>query len=917
MESTKRMPAAFASALTVLAALLGWCGLVHAQEVASRPALPVPLPIATTQPTTAIIELTTMAATEPATAPTTMATTDPTTGPTTGPTTMVTTEPTTGPTTMATSQPTTSRFSTTRWAASGPSVTDCPLSFNFQDVPIKTVLMYLSETAGMIVVDEAKVEGRVTLLSRQQIDVSEAVSLLDTVLRQKGYAAIRMGRILKIMTIDDAKKDLNPVRSGGDPEKIEPNDSLVTQIIPIKYADAVKLKADITPLIPSSVDIASNASSNTLIVTGTQAVVRRIVEIVKAIDVQMSESSTVKVWQLKYANATNAARLISEIFKEDPQGGQSSQSLFGGGGGGRGGRGGGGGFMLPGLLGGGGANDNSAGKRSVKVNASADDRTNTLVISAAPDVMKVIDGVVQELDKNPVDLQGVFIFRLKNSTAANLEGVLNNIFGTSSGGSSSYGRTSGAYGASTNSRLGGSSMFGGGSGSGSGSRGGSSGSRGGSSRGGSMGGLGSGSSMGNRGTGGTGNRNTGNTGFGGGSYGGSTRGMSAASSAAASELSGQVFVVAEQSTNSLVVTAAVKNFDRVRAIIEDLDRAVPQVLIKVLIAEVTHDGSLDLGMEFSGFNLSSDGNGFKIGTDFNIAARKTGFTFKLAEENVSAAIRAIATVGKLDVLSRPYILTSDNQEATIMVGQVVPQITSSQTTSEGNTINSIQYQDIGIILDVTPHINPQGLVTLDAYTEISTFTGETVQVSETVSQPVYAKRSAQNRVAIRDGQTIVIGGLMQDSNTKTVDKVPFLGDIPGLGLLFQHTVDKKSKTELLMFLTPHVALQPDELEGMSEQEKAGTKALPGAVEQGAFQGHLDGMKRGVSTRPALPQVTIPGQHEATVINTSEDKSRQAKGNDDGDGDASDQPSPAGQSDPAGGHMDGSNHPVAGPSGDSE
>src|SRR5690606_21625864 len=120
----------------------------------------------------------------------------------------------------------------------------------------------------------------------------------------------------------------------------------------------------------------------------------------------------------------------------------------------------------------------------------------------------------------------------------------------------------------------------------------------------------------------------------------------------------------------------------------------------------------------------------------------------------------------------------------------------------GGIINTTEYGDIGILLDVIPHINPDGLVILDVAPEISALTGSSVQLNELVSQPIIAKRSAQSRVGVRDGQTIVIGGLMEDRKTSTVDKVPLLGDIPLLGNLFKRTRNTKAKTELLIFLTP-------------------------------------------------------------------------------------------------------------------
>jgi general secretion pathway protein D len=845
-----------AAALTALILALA---PVWAQEATVPPTPVAPLAPATATPSTAEgTYLVGVMTTLPTPAPTDTQPAVPLATPTSAPTTEPTTEPTTtGPTTSSapttTARSATSRPTTTRLA--GP---DTPISLNFKDAALRSVLEYLSEAAGLVVVEVAHVEGRVTVMSRQNISVDEGVALLDTVLKDKGYAAIRNGRTLKIVTLDQAKKELIPVLSGNDPLKMQSSDRMVTQIIPIRFADAIKLKTDLAALVPSGTDVASNASSNTLIITGTESSIRRIAEIIKAIDVHMSEVSVVKVFQLKYANATSAARLITDVFKEDQTGqpgaapNAGGRRFAGGGAGGLGGFGGGfGGFGGPGggaaAAAPGAAATDETGQRGVKVLASADDRTNTLVVSAAPDVMKVIEGVVKDLDSNPTE-QAVFTYRVKNGRADNMATVLNNIFG-STGGTTAAPAANRVVGSSGS--VFGNSISSTGNRNGSGARGTGLGTGGGSSGTAALGGGG-----GNRGgtTGGT----TANRGGAGAAFtGAGGRGGTGTGAGMMADLTGQVYVVSDVDTNSLLVTTSSKNFDRVKAIIMELDRSVPQVLIKVLIAEVTHDNSLDLGLEFSGMNLfnsalavSPTNNGFAAGTNFNVAAQTNGFTFKLDEKYATAAIHAIAQVSKLDVLSRPYILTGDNQEAQIMVGEDFPFITSSQITTDGQVINTIQYRSVGIILDVTPHINPEGLVTMDVYPEVSTPTGQTVPLNQFAASPVFATRYAQSRVAIRDGQTIVIGGLMRDQITKTVDKVPFLGDIPGLGLLFQHNVDQKSKTELLIFITPHVAQQPGQLKAMTEDELRGTKAVGHAVEEGAFKEHMQGMQRGASTQPA-------------------------------------------------------------------
>jgi general secretion pathway protein D len=314
--------------------------------------------------------------------------------------------------------------------------------------------------------------------------------------------------------------------------------------------------------------------------------------------------------------------------------------------------------------------------------------------------------------------------------------------------------------------------------------------------------------------------------------------------------------VADPDTNSLLVRTASKNFDRVKAILEELDRPTRQVLIKVLLAEVTHDNTTDLGVEFSALNIRIGSSTSSIGTDFGLAAAEGGLIAKTVDVDYTATLRALQTVGRLNVLSRPYILASDNQEASITVGNVVPFITDSRITDLGQTINTIQYRDIGIILYVMPHINPEGLVIMDVAPEISTLTGTTVPISETVDAPVFAKRSALTRVAIRNGQTIVIGGLMEDRLIDTIEKVPGLGDLPGIGVLFRRTIKTKSKTELLIFITPHVAALPEQLQKMAKEEKEGSREFNKDENKEALDEQLKGMLLGATTMPADP-TTMP------------------------------------------------------------
>jgi general secretion pathway protein D len=552
------------------------------------------------------------------------------------------------------------------------------------------------------------------------------------------------------------------VRSGSDPEDIEPTDEMITQIIPLKFADAEQVQQDLQALVPEYAVLEANVSSNALILTDTAANVRRIAEIVRALDSHMATVAEVRVFQLTYAEAGEAASLINEVFQQEEQTSGRSRGGFSRGR-----------FRGPG---GGGGDSDEPVSRAPQVLASADDRTNTLVVSGPADTLDVVAEVVAQLDANPVEEEAVLVYHLKNAQAQNVATVLNDLFGEAAEGSQAL-RTSGRGGDSPFERM-------------------------------------------------------------------RERMAQAAGGTTAAGASGDVYCVADEETNTLLILTAPTNFERLRSILDDLDRPIPQVLIKVLIAEVTWNEDLDLGVEFSVLDVEADGDELSVFTDLGIPAAAEGLIYRMISGDVTVALRALEEVGKLDILSRPHILTSDNQAATITVGQEVPFIRNTRVTEGGDTFNTIEYEDIGIILEVTPHINPEGLVIMDVAPEISTTTAETVPISETVDAAVFAKRSAQTRIAIRDAETIVIGGLMQDENTKSVKKVPVLGDVPLLGALFRRTIDRKQKTELLIFLTPHVAHEANQLQAMSRDEMGGLQQMDDAVAPGVFQGHLEGLQRG-------------------------------------------------------------------------
>ncbi|MEN6627034.1 MAG: hypothetical protein ABFD69_12485 [Candidatus Sumerlaeia bacterium] len=323
--------------------------------------------------------------------------------------------------------------------------------------------------------------------------------------------------------------------------------------------------------------------------------------------------------------------------------------------------------------------------------------------------------------------------------------------------------------------------------------------------------------------------------------------------------SGQVVVIADEETNEYI-----------KQVIEHLDRPIPQVLIKVLFLEVTHSDDLDLGVQASYKDVSGDRTQ-SILSNFGLASETNGGIYQLVDTDIELLIRAIAEKNKLEVLSRPSVMARNNQLATITVGQTIPYVTSSRVTDSGQTINNISWRDIGIILRVTPHITPEGMVEMEISPEISKLTSETVAITDTVGANVIDVRSADTQVVVQNGKTVVIGGMMEDAKTEKVTKIPLLGDIPMLGALFRRTESKTVKTELLIFLTPQIIQRSNEARTVSLDERNRAGMIDEAFtskQKEKFLVNLD-EKSDNTPKPAVPAeaATVKQPSAAKVVTT--------------------------------------------------
>jgi general secretion pathway protein D len=302
------------------------------------------------------------------------------------------------------------------------------IRMNFRNASLDMVLNHLSEAAGFIIVMDAKPTGKVDAWSNTPITKDEAVNLLNSVLNRNGYAAIRNGRTLTIVNKDEAKTRDIPVKLGADPDGIPKTDEIITQIMPIRFVEAAQLLKDIQPLVSSTTTMTANEAGNSIVITDTQANIHRVAEIIKAIDTGAQSETEVRVFRLKFADPVEMAELLGNLFPDDSKSGSSQSPIrFGGGGG----RGGGMAGMFGGMFGGGGNNSGGSNQRIQKrarVLAVPDQRTASVIVSAAKELMDQIGAMVEQLDANPAKKRKVYVYSLENADVTEVQQVLSDMF---------------------------------------------------------------------------------------------------------------------------------------------------------------------------------------------------------------------------------------------------------------------------------------------------------------------------------------------------------------------------------------------------------------------------------------------------------------------------------------------------------
>ena len=312
------------------------------------------------------------------------------------------------------------------------------LNLNFRNAPLDMVLNYLSDAAGFIIVQDTRVNGSVSVVGKH-LTRDEAADLLNGVLNKNGYAAIRNGRTLTIVDKNEAKTRDIPVKSGNIPEGIPKNAEIVTQIIPIRFVEARQLVSDLTSFVSPQATVVANEAGNSIVITDTQANIRHLTEIIKAVDDSAQSETEIRVFRMKYANPADVASELSSIFPSSTSGNSAqAPTRFGGGGPG--------GFFSRMMGGGGGApaaSGSSASsdrlKKATQVTAVADLRIQAVIVTAPKDLIGEIAGMMKDLDVPSDRDQDVYVFQMKNGDPQQAVQVLQNMFQSSSSTRSSSG----------------------------------------------------------------------------------------------------------------------------------------------------------------------------------------------------------------------------------------------------------------------------------------------------------------------------------------------------------------------------------------------------------------------------------------------------------------------------------------------
>ncbi|KVE09294.1 type II secretion system secretin GspD [Burkholderia anthina] len=636
------------------------------------------------------------------------------------------------------------------------------VTLNFVNADIDQVAKAIGAATGKTIIVDPRVKGQLNLVAERPVPEDQALKTLQSALRMQGFALVQDHGVLKVVPEADAKLQGVPTYIGNAPQAR--GDQVITQVFELRNESANNLLPVLRPLISPNNTVTAYPANNTIVVTDYADNVRRIAQIIAGVD--SAAGAQVQVVPLRNANAIDLAAQLQKML--DP-----------------------------------GAIGNS--DATLKVSVTADPRTNALLLRASSaSRLAAAKRLVQQLDAPSAVPGNMHVVPLRNADAVKLAKTLRGMLGK---GGNDSGSSASSNDANSFNQNGGSSSSGNFSTGTSGTPPLPSGGLGGSS---SSSAYGGGSSGGGLGTGGL---------------------LGGDKDKSGDDNQPGGMIQADSATNSLIITASDPVYRNLRSVIDQLDARRAQVYIEALIVELNSTTQGNLGIQWqvasgqflggtnlaatagsvagnSIINLTTGGTAATTGLAANIAGLNQGLNIgwlhnMFGVQGLGALLQYFAGVSDANVLSTPNLITLDNEEAKIVVGQNVPIATGSYSNltsgTTSNAFNTYDRRDVGLTLHVKPQITDGGILKLQLYTEDSAVVSGTTSAQ---TGPTFTKRSIQSTILADNGEIIVLGGLMQDNYAVSNSKVPLLGDIPWIGQLFRSESKQRQKTNLMVFLRP-------------------------------------------------------------------------------------------------------------------
>jgi general secretion pathway protein D len=678
-----------------------------------------------------------------------------------------------------------------------------PVTLNFANAEIEAVARTMATITGRNVVVDPRVKGQLTLITERAVTPAAAFQQFLAALRLQGFTVVESAGLYKVVPEADAKLQGGSVSVSQGGAAGPGGGQIVTQIFKLNYENAANLVPVLRPLISPNNTINVNPGNNSLVITDYADNLQRLARIVAAMDV--SNASDVEIIPLKNAVATDLAPLVARLID-------------------------GGSAAAP-------AAAQGQTDTSFKTTLLAEPRSNALILRAAnPARVAQVRALVDKLDQphapgSSAASGNIHVVYLKNADATKLATTLRAAMVAAGGGSGAASSSSPAsIGLSTSANSG----------------------------------LTSNTSS--------------NVGLSAGAASGLGMGASSGSGTSSNQPSTGGQIQADPTTNSLIITAPEPQYRQLRTVIDKLDGRRAQVLVESLIVEVSTNKLAEFGIQWqSVIGRSGDGVVGAIGTNSSTSgANIIGLTAGILQGGTAAAAAAAGLGGGLNlalaprvngqyylgalanflqnsgdanVLSTPNLMTLDNEEAKIVIGNNVPFPTGSYANTGGNTgavnpFTTVERKDVGLMLRVRPQINENGTVKMAIYQEVSKIDSATLKDP---NGPTTSKRSIESNVLVDDGSIIVLGGLLEDSYSQAEDKVPLMGDIPVVGNLFRSENRSRKKTNLMVFLRPVVVRDAAASDALMLDRYDAIRAL-----QQATQPAPSTVLQSVSGAPVLP-----------------------------------------------------------------